>query len=127
MKKAVELAYDRSSKDEDTLKLFLAPEFFFRGRKGAYNTSTMFDISAEELVQSAAGTDSTENVHEINMIARALETLVQQAKYKDWLFVFGTVVSSQRATDADCQAAKRECDDKRDLHTFLNFAPVYRG
>lgn len=56
----------------DTLKVFMAPEFFFRNGKGAYH----FD-----------------RVNEILPIMR--ETVGKQ-RFADWLFVFGTAVSFRK-------------------------------
>lgn len=36
MTTAIEKAYDLADKDDRTLKIFNAPEFFFRGRDGSY-------------------------------------------------------------------------------------------
>ncbi len=77
MEEAIGRAFDlyqakhgSNSNDAKTLKIFMAPEFYFRGFYGAY------DISA---------------VAEIFMGLRAF---TKDAKFKDWLFVFGTVIAA---------------------------------
>lgn len=60
--------------DPACLKIFMAPEFFFRGTKGAYDLETATKISEE------------------------LTKMVKDEKYKDWLFVFGTTVAYYETT-----------------------------
>jgi len=68
MKAAVERAYEEAdNKNDDTLKIFIAPEFFFRGREGAY----MFD-------ETANGADSKDECTEVCQIMQGLEQLVAQ-------------------------------------------------
>jgi hypothetical protein len=58
-----------SDADRKTLKIFMAPEFFFRGRYGAYQ--------------------------DIGLCAKIMETMrneIRDSKYADWLFVHGTAV-----------------------------------
>jgi len=64
---------------EKTLKIFMAPEFYFRGKNGAYTPDLVSSIipSMREL-----GTDSD--------------------AYKHWLFVFGTAVSAHEDTVHFC-------------------------
>lgn len=63
-------AHGSSPNDARTLKIFMAPEFFFRGRKGAYETGCISDIFDN------------------------LRTFTSDPKYKDWLFVFGTAIGA---------------------------------
>ncbi len=77
MKAAINQAYNFvpavSRNDSKTLKIFMAPEFFFRGRYGAYPPELVSQI----LPMLRSGDNGT---------ARAL--------FKDWLFVFGTAISA---------------------------------
>lgn len=57
------------NKSSDCLKIFMLPEFFFRGPKGGYSLETSLEI--------------TNN----------LRKMVSSPEYKDWLFVFGTTVA----------------------------------
>jgi len=53
-----------------TLKVFMAPEFFFRGAHGAYDDKA-----------------------DVMYILNALQAKVQDAAWNHWLFVFGTIVA----------------------------------
>ncbi len=61
---------DRS---QNTLKVFMAPEFYFRGPNGAYP------------------------LEQVLSIVEKLRGEVQDAKFKDWLFVFGTALGFSRS------------------------------
>jgi hypothetical protein len=61
----------------DTLKVFMMPEFFFRGNTGAYDLAS---------VQTAIA---------------ALQALVATDDWDDWLFIFGTVVGYSEPHDKD--------------------------
>jgi hypothetical protein len=77
MKEAIEAAYQRhrvgyltDPNDVKTLKIFMAPEFYFRGLYGAYDICYVARIFDE------------------------LRNFTKDAKFKDWLFVFGTVIAA---------------------------------
>jgi len=74
MKNAVKTAYDKASgvekDDPQVLKVFTAPEFYFRGAEGAYPINNVSMIM--------------ENMQE--------ETRSDERDYSDWLFIFGTVI-----------------------------------
>jgi hypothetical protein len=58
-----------AAEDQKTLKIFMAPEFFFRGRYGAYQ--------------------------DIGLCAKILERMrktISDPRYSDWLFVHGTAI-----------------------------------
>lgn len=59
--------------DKKTLKVFMAPEFYFRGRYGAYSP----DVVSQIMPLLRAGDDGT-----------------GQPKFDDWLIVFGTAISA---------------------------------
>lgn len=103
MADAVAKAEEVSNKDSDVLKIFLAPEFFWRGKDGAYDVSDPFESQDDEC-------------EEICHILQGLEELVADPKYKDWLFLFGTVIVSETLPQEDAYD-----------YLFYNFAPVYRG
>lgn len=68
-KAAIQEAHTRAADvDEEVLKIFLGPEFYFRGKEGTYKTerlSIIMDVLREE---------------------------TKDVKYKDWLFVHGTAI-----------------------------------
>lgn len=71
---ATQKQVDHSSK---TLKIFMAPEFYFRGPKGAY------DISV------------------VSMITANLQAKVADKKWEDWLFIFGTIITYSKPSTKD--------------------------
>lgn len=77
MKEAIEKAGQSSkiNNDPQCLKVFMAPEFFFRGKKGAYSME-----SASKLVEK-------------------LRETVNHPEYKNWLFVFGTIMAFSQIKD----------------------------
>ena len=98
MKDAVDRAYQLSDKNATTLKVFIAPEFYWRGVDGAY-------IQGDP---EACGA--------VCHILQSMEGIAGQKRFQDWLFVFGTVIS------ADLLPTEDEYD-----YLFYNFAPVYKG
>lgn len=65
--------------DDAVLKVFVAPEFFFRGPNGAYPT--------EDLVTG-----------KLQLFPKLVE-MVSAPKYKGWLFVLGTVIAADEGAD----------------------------
>lgn len=102
MREAVDKAYVYSDKDPETLKVFLAPEFYFRGVSGAY----IFD-DEEPNDPAYCGP--------ICALLKGLEDIVAEKRFEDWLFLFGTVVASDKVSDSESE------------HLFYNFAPIYKG
>jgi hypothetical protein len=82
-------AHGDVAKDSSTLKVFMAPEFYFRGDTGAYPMDVVTDTIAS----------LRDQVHLLS-------------KWKDWLFVFGTLMGHSKAwdlnTDSEDVAKKRE-------------------
>ena len=74
MIEALRLAYDHADPASDVLKVFMAPEFYFRGRDGAYS------------IEQAAG------------ILPRLRAESDRYRYRHWLFVFGTAVARFQPT-----------------------------
>ncbi len=82
-------AYGNVSDDPHELKVFVVPECFFLGRNGAYSIQAL-----SELIE-------------------ALQTLAKEAKWRHWMFAFGTVNSTSQVDG--------------DRFELYNFAPVIRG
>lgn len=108
MEDAVERAYELSDKSADTLKVFVAPEFFFRGRNGAY----IMRSDQESLFNDVDGQCRSE----VCQILMTLEKLVGNAKYEDWIFLFGTAVLSESL----------QVEDTWD-YLFYNFGILFKG
>lgn len=111
MFEAVERAYEFSAKDEDVLKVFVAPEFFFRGRNGAYL------IASREAIDKEVFDDNDGDCEEeICRILQGLENFVAQKRFENWLFLFGTVVVAEVLP----------VEDTWD-YLFYNFGLIYKG
>jgi hypothetical protein len=71
---AQEVTNSGSDKD-DILKLFMMPEFFFRGEHGAYS------------------------MPDYDLVVTSLQELVkEELKWKNWIFVFGSIISMPNPT-----------------------------
>jgi hypothetical protein len=116
MEKAVAKAYTYSNASSTVLKVFIAPEFFFRGPYGAYNFSSIFPVGFGE------------EFNAINEIGRGLRRISQNSSYDDWLFVFGTIVAmdSNTSTMVSSSTVGQESDTGYQFG-WLNFAPVFKG
>jgi len=107
MKNAVVTAYNKASDvekdDPEVLKIFMAPEFYFRGAEGAYP------------------------INEVSMAMENLrkETESDERDYSDWLFIFGTVIGYQKheATISKVVDIEKDPTDK----TILTVDHVSRG
>ena len=86
-----------------TLKIFMAPEFFWRGPTGAYGVD---DPSLLEL-------------------GDRLKNMVAAEKFKDWLFVFGSVIGA-KAYEAHDKGHAEAAGGKTVFDTY-NFAVIQRG
>jgi len=106
LKKAIEQAFReykdlyRSAKspqltpeqDKDTLKIFMAPEFYFCGKQGGYDMAVVGEILPEMRNFTSAG------------------------DYKDWLFVLGTAIAATRTKTfcPACHAVTELMNDPKD-------------
>jgi hypothetical protein len=111
MRAAINASASNASVDhrDDTLKIFLAPEFFFRGPKGAYHA------------------DAPELLH----IGDKLRRLVEHPRYADWIFVFGSIIGfnhNENLTSAAATASVVGANvTASDLLDTYNFAIIQRG
>lgn len=84
--------------DSKTLKLFMAPEFYFRGKAGADTTDLLIGVEAkpnrgfwDRLTGSGKG------------MPGIMDRLrVETKKHPDWLFVLGTFVVGSEENDVAC-------------------------
>lgn len=83
MKEAVRAAHAASPNkaDPQVLKIFMAPEFFFRGKQGAYPLETIVEIPDQ------------------------LRAETKDAAYQDWLFVFGSALGFVPVSEASTHGA----------------------
>jgi len=71
--------------DSRTLKIFMAPEFFFRGVRGAFTMNYLLGDKGED------------------SILDSLRAETKQSQYASWLFVFGTFIAGTERTRLSCQ------------------------
>lgn len=89
MIKAIQDAYTLNAGDHfgpsesECLKIFMAPEFFFRGRHGAYLLGAVSQILPD------------------------IRTEINQSRYADWLFVLGTAIGASLVEATSCKTCKR--------------------
>jgi len=83
MEKAVELAVDSKvmvQQDAKTLKIFVAPEFYFRGPKGAYSLEQYDEVLSK------------------------LQAFSNSPDFADWLFVFGSTIAASNVDQPQKEA-----------------------
>ena len=75
MAEAIDVAFPNAEASADTMKVFVAPEFYFRGIQGAYPVTMLHEI------------------------IDALRKHVNDPKFKDWLFVYGSAIGLLKLSD----------------------------
>jgi hypothetical protein len=68
----------------EMLKIFMAPEFYFRGIRGAY------------------GFDDVNGLKNEKSLAQIMREELDKPDYKDWLFVLGTVIAASKNVHSEC-------------------------
>jgi hypothetical protein len=101
LERVLDLAYKNALQSSAVLKIFMLPEFFFRGQKGAYELKSL--------------TDS------VDYLLIKLTTLIKSDKWQDWLFIFGTILCE---VDASGLLASNQTQKSK---AVLNFSFVQRG
>jgi len=104
MLKAIENAYEGSHWDRSntTLKIYMAPEFFWRGPRGAYELSPSLARHARQVFAK-------------------MQDHLSDERFSNWVFVLGTVV----AVRFDSRTEGGMGDEDR--LTYYNFAPIQIG
>ncbi len=99
--RAIEKAYGHADADENTLKIFMAPEFLYRGAAGAYffdllsgwDGPSPFRGTLSPFFRTRWGDNLPPPFKERwRGLMPGLQNLVNDDRYKDWLFVFGTAI-----------------------------------
>lgn len=95
---AIATALQRKNIDKSTstLKVFIAPEFLFRGAGGAYLHDLINGWVGSAPADFALGTASYAT--KWPGLFGSLQALVAKDEFKDWVFVFGTAISASFAT-----------------------------
>ena len=93
--RAIETAAAHAESSSNTLKIFLAPEFLYRGAAGAY----LHDLLNGWTAKNPFGTHLPAPYDcSWDGLFGGLRTLVADDRFQDWIFVFGTAVSAAFAT-----------------------------
>lgn len=111
MKTAIRAAYQLANAhhaDGTMLKVFMAPEFFFRGINGAYDHA---DISGQVARKAEPGISEVKGKRALMDI---MGDEINQDIYKDWLFVLGTAIAATKLTQTVCAQCSGELEWKRD-------------
>lgn len=93
------------------LKVFVAPEFFFRGRRGAYDHAVVH--GGEQRSDEHGRVARKKHLG----IAEIMRDELDKPIYKDWLFVLGTAIAATKFTEWKCT----KCNAK------VNFVPKARS
>jgi hypothetical protein len=119
--KAIEEAYKLAVTKPTTLKVFMAPEFLYRGKGGAY---------IHDLIN---GWTETPPPTEFNLtgfdrfpgVFGYLKRFAAEDKFKDWLFVFGTAIRASFPTRSETN--KGWVVDSTKMGEIYNTALIQRG
>ncbi|NER29738.1 MAG: hypothetical protein F6J89_19500 [Symploca sp. SIO1C4] len=104
-----------TSESENTLKIFMLPEFFFRGKRGTYSlVNILGSFNNPE-------TKEEENLKDKPLITQ-LQSIVKDKEWKDWLFVFGTIVGES----APAEIEEKDNQSKPNLLAY-NYTLVQKG
>ncbi|KAG7367351.1 hypothetical protein IV203_030022 [Nitzschia inconspicua] len=96
----------------DVLKIFLLPEFTFRGPFGAYSLS---DLKEGGLLLSVGG---------------MISNLINDPKFENWLLFFGTIIMAQSSYCSDSSEKPWEAEGQyleEGEIMYFSFAPIVKG
>lgn len=103
------LSNNSISRDGATLKVFTFPEFFWRGLKGAYyNSDGSKDLMYEKICDG---------------ITNIIQQLSPQYDLSDWLFLFGSILTTKDVTDSKTtidQTLAKVGDDFLNVYSLLS-------
>lgn len=106
MTEALDRAYASEywDRNPETLKIFLAPEFYWRGKKGAYRIRPSVEYASKIAVETLSGK-------------------LRHQRFKHWIVVPGTVVVVQHADQRYVEMSNRPYENI----SYFNFAPIHIG
>jgi len=122
--KAIEEAHKLAAKRPTTLKVFMAPEFLYRGKGGAY----IHDLinGWEQAERSPDEFNLPRRFDEFPGLFGYLKRFATgEKKFNDWLFVFGTAISA--SFPARFETNKGWVVDSTQMGEIYNTALVQRG
>ncbi|MBA3681420.1 MAG: hypothetical protein H0W73_09680 [Bacteroidetes bacterium] len=91
---AISKAYAVADQDPGTLKVFMAPEFLYRGAGGAY----IHDLINGWSAAPPAVFNLPNTYNKWGGLFGGLQQIAANNKYNDWVFVFGTAISASYPT-----------------------------
>lgn len=101
--RAIQAAYalaDRDGRnynaDGTMLKIFVAPEFFFRGRNGAYDHGVVHGLEQQTDKKGKVVVKPRSGIVEL------MRGEIDKPAYKDWLFVLGTAIAASEDVETTC-------------------------
>ena len=100
------LAGDKNQ-DAGMLKIFMAPEFFFRGQNGAYDLDVIMGTEATTKKKWGFLWSITKDKKRPGILEQ-IRAEIDDPKYKDWLFVLGTAIGATRHATLECAAGCAE-------------------
>lgn len=118
---AISQAEARSDRSDTTLKVFMAPEFLYRGAGGAYLHDLLngWDSPPSEFRLSEPYNSRWPGLF------GGLRSLAAKPEYNDWVFVFGTAISASFPTRE--ASPDKWLLDPRDPGEIYNSALILRG
>lgn len=108
---AINQALKSADSDPSVLKVFMAPEFLYRGAGGAYLHDLIDGWSGPAPTEFGALPAPFNNAW--NGLFGGLKQLVSNDIYKNWLFVFGTAISGSFPTIKDPATGKYYLDSTK--------------
>lgn len=88
--------------DPKMLKIFMAPEFFFRGRNGAYDLALVTGTNQQKVDKTSPVIPRREGLIDL------MRAEISKPVYKDWLFVLGTAIAATRISSTVCKICSGE-------------------
>ncbi|HEY1789655.1 MAG TPA: hypothetical protein VGJ73_16020 [Verrucomicrobiae bacterium] len=119
LKKAIRSAYNltaRYNNNDRILKIFMAPEFYFRGKNGAYDHDVIGGIKAKKKwVFHFGGQKGL-----MDLMAEEVDKVI----YNHWLFVMGTAIAATKENRTVCKTCGGELKYYDDVHKPGKTRPV---
>jgi hypothetical protein len=125
MTQAIQRAYTLAAQnggnynsDNEMLKIFMAPEFFFRGKNGAYDFDDVYGVF---------GRNAQPGIQQVIAKQGILDLMLQEIgkpAYKDWLFVLGTAIAANKLERTVCTVNHDHKIAFRPVPNSPNRAPV---
>jgi hypothetical protein len=118
--KAIEKAHELAVRHPSTLKVFMAPEFLYRGKGGAYRHDLI-----NGWTKQPPGEFNLSGFDGFPGLFGYLKGLVAQNRFSDWLFVFGTAISA--SFPATFKTNGKWVVDSTKMGEIYNTALIQRG